>query len=1205
VLDRFFLLDRQRADLLPQGLYDPQLVALSVLVATVAAYLALQLADKARNSPTRGLRLAAVLSGALTLGAGVWAMHFIGMLAYQLCATVQYEPWITALSVLPSMGAAWVALTVLASPRQGWVRLLVGGVLMGVGIGLMHFGGMAAIRSQARLLYDPAWFLASLGIAVSLAVASLWVRHALRGQSRLGERGADLLAAGVMGAAISGMHYAAMQAAHFVGVEETVTGTALEQNLLLAMGVAFMAVVVSALAAGVSAALRHRQLFTALQRNEGELQAVFDVAVDGVLRLDGEGRITDANAAAAHILGGPREALLGQRLEALVPAAAGLMSQARAVTECSARRLDGAIVPLRLALGRAEAQGGAGVLRVAFLTDIGERQRVEQALKDSELQHRSLIANLPGVAVHGVHDFATGRTQLLFVSGGIEALSGWTAEELLDPSRGFDDLVHPADRAIGGSAGRAGKPRVGTYQLEYRILRRDGQVRWVSETGTVTPVRHSERYRVDALVLDVTEARLRNAEFAGVVAAIRRALVVVEFSLDGRVLHANDNFLHLFGYGPDELVGQPHTLLCLPGEPDTEAYAAHWAALRRGEFRSGEYERVGKDGRHILIQATYNPILDTEGRPLRIVKFVTDLTDRHRLEQDLRQAKERAEQAAEAKSSFLANMSHEIRTPMNAIIGFTEVVLDGELPDSARRHMQTVQRSARSLLGLLNDILDTAKMDQGAMQLEQRAFSLAQLGQDVLQTLDLSASRKGLALTLSLDPALPPALLGDPLRVRQILLNLAGNAVKFTERGEVRLSARPLTDGRIELAVQDTGIGIPADRLASIFDPFAQADATMTRRFGGTGLGTTIARQLTQLMGGEIGVESTLGEGSRFWVRIPFTVAEEALPAAAHGGALTALPPLRLLVADDVPENLHLLELRLGAMGHQVATATNGAQALQRLKDGAFDLALLDVQMPEMDGLQACRAWRAHEAALGRARLPVIALTASAMQDDREQTALAGMDGFATKPIDWAALTAEMARVLGLTATVTAPKPPAGAEGAGLLPPGHDWTEGIRRWGDARLLHQQLQRFLADVLGRWPDGREDAAWAHRLRGTLANLGHTALGPTLQALEQGDSASGSAEAWATVRASLHTLQAALQAQSPAAPATPAAPAHPWSRDDAQALDAALARSELPDALVQRVMAGLDPARAARLDAALGDFEFEEARALLARWMEEIA
>ncbi|WP_374432837.1 MHYT domain-containing protein [Inhella sp.] len=1196
MLDRFFLLEAHRGQILPQGDYDLRLVALSLLVAAVASYFALQLADKARSSPTPGLRRGALLVGAVTLGAGVWSMHFIGMLAYQVCTTVRYEPWLTALSVLPAMAAAWVALRVLASARQSRVGLLGGGVLMGVGIGLMHFGGMAAIRSNALLRYDPAWFLASLLIAVGLAVTALWVRHALERRPGLGARSADLLAALVMGGAISGMHYAAMRAAHFVGLEEQVSGSALEQNLGLAMGVAFMAVVVSALAALVSAALRHRQLFMALQRNESQLQALFDVAVDGVLRMDAAGTILDANAAALQIFGARREDLVGQTLEHWVPAAAELRPRGRAVAECSGRRRDGSLIPLRLALGHAEAGGGEAAMGVAFVTDISERRRVERALQDSEQEHRSLIANLPGVAAHGVHDFASGRTELRFVSEGIEALSGWRADELVGAAQGLDLLVHPDDLAVGGSLARRGPPRLGNYQLEYRILRRDGQVRWVAETGTLSALPDSPLCRVDALVLDVTEARLRNAEFAGVLAAIRRALVVVEFDLDGCIVHANERFLQLFGYSAEELLGRHHRLLCLPMELHSPAYREHWAALRRGEVRSGEYERVGRDGRPVWIQATYNPILDAAGKPLRIVKFITDLTDRHRLEQDLRQAKVRAELAADAKSAFLANMSHEIRTPMNAIIGFTEVVLDGELPADARRHMQTVQRSARALLGLLNDILDTAKMEQGAMTLEQRPFSLAQLCQDVVQTLGLNARRKGLALTLDLDPALPTQVLGDPLRVRQVLMNLAGNAVKFTEQGEVKLSAHPLDDGRVELAVRDTGIGIAPDRLEHIFDPFAQADATMSRRFGGTGLGTTIARQLCELMGGEIGVESTLGQGSRFWVRLPLAATDEEPQAAHTARERVTLPPLRILVADDVPENLSLLELRLRSMGHEVVTAVHGVQALQRLDEGRFDLALLDVQMPEMDGLQVCRALRERERQSG-AHLPVIALTASAMQGDRDLTEQAGMDGFATKPIDWPDLTAEIARVLGLQPQPAEPAATAAQPEAALLPPGHDWSEGLRRWGDARLLREQLQRFLADALARWPAGQEDAAWAHRLRGTLANLGYGVLSAPLLALEQG-AASDPATAWVGLRAQLQALWAALPAAANPEPSPSAPQPRQPEPADLQALDQALAQGELPEPLIQRILAALGPQRGQALETALADFEFEQARRLLA-------
>ncbi|MEJ1937223.1 PAS domain S-box protein, partial [Nostoc sp. NIES-2111] len=328
--------------------------------------------------------------------------------------------------------------------------------------------------------------------------------------------------------------------------------------------------------------------------------------------------------------------------------------------------LDGRQLPLRLAIGQSQAEGEA--LRVAFIADISERRRLEQALADSEQQLRGLITNLPGAVIHARHAPDTGRTRLLFVSDAAEALTGWSARELMAGTPAPEALVHADDRSEPGRPGRRVLPVRGAYQQEYRIVRRDGEVRWLAETGTVTPGRAGEEARVDAFVRDVTESRLRNAEFAGVLAAIRRALVVIEFDLDGHITHANDNFLALTGYRADELLGQHHRMLCLPGEAAGADYAEHWAALRRGEVRSGEYERIGKDSRRIWIQATYNPILDAADQPMRIVKFITDLTERHGLMNDLPDPRERAEQAAAAKSSFLANMIHEIRTPMNAII---------------------------------------------------------------------------------------------------------------------------------------------------------------------------------------------------------------------------------------------------------------------------------------------------------------------------------------------------------------------------------------------------------------------------------------------------------------------------------------------------------------------------------------------------------
>jgi len=1063
---RFFLLDPPPPDQLLTGSHDPWLVGLSVLVAVITSYVALALSDRAREAHRRQLRIVAVAAGALSLGGGVWTMHFIGMLAFQFCGRVDYDPVWTLGSMVPSLGAAWFALRGLTHARVSARKLVLGGVWMGSGIGLMHYGGMAAVRSAAQLRYDPMWFMASIVVAVVLATTALWLHHALRRRLHVDRRLRTLVAACVLGGAISGMHYTAMGAARFVGLAEA--NAQMPMHLELAMAVALIALVVSVTAVGLNAALVQRQLMRDRMRSEARLQALVNTAVDGVVRMDAKGVIVAANQAAETIFGLPQAALLGRALADLVPAMAQQSGHFAGVIERSARRSDGQPLLLRLAIGHSDLEG--------------ERQSV-------------------------------------------------------------------------------------------------------------------------AFVTDITEAQRRQAELEGVQAAIRRALVVVEFDLDGHILRANDAFLALTGHTAESLFGQHHRILCLAAEAVSPAYAEHWAALRRGEFRTGDFERVGRDGRPIWIRATYNPILDADGQPLRIVKFVNDLTERHVMEQDLRQAKARAEQAAASKSTFLANMSHEIRTPMNAIIGFSEVALDGDLTADARQHLQTIHRSARSLLGLLNDILDTAKLDHGAVELERRDFSLRQVCGDVMVTLQIGAERKGLSLSLAVADDVPAYHRGDPLRLQQILLNLVGNAIKFTEHGSVSLAAHRLDSGVVEVAVQDTGIGIAADRIERIFDPFAQADATMTRRFGGTGLGTTIARQLVQLMGGEIGVSSSPGQGSRFWFRLPLPEGQAPASTARPTAAAAPLPPLRILAADDVPENLRLLELKLGAMGHTVVLAHDGQEALDRMKAGGLDLALLDVQMPRLDGLQACRLFRAHETSQGDAHLPVLALTASASDDDRSLTGDAGMDGFVVKPIDWPVLLSEMARVLGLTVTAVAPAPVSAEAAEPALPETVDWPQALARWGDVALWREQLRRFLTNALATWTSSAHDAAGAHRLRGASANFGLAPLAAACQALEQGRH--HDAAAWQALHTRLVALQAALSvlATEPAPKADAALQA--WPSDAAAALVEALARGELPDGAYRQVLDALPTAQRERLREAMDGFDFDQAQTLIARYAQELA
>ncbi len=588
-------------------------------------------------------------------------------------------------------------------------------------------------------------------------------------------------------------------------------------------------------------------------------------------------------------------------------------------------------------------------------------------------------------------------------------------EAIKSQSLEFDQVL---DLPIGQSKLKIGVNRGSNFQSV-----RGTTNAWVGFCGaiisllltTVVVTLRNSRARAQAIA-DQKTAQLESNEKA-LLETQERYQLAVQGSSDGiwdwnlktGELYLSPRWKRILGYDDHELLNRPETWAQLVHEGDrAEALSGLRTYLKfGGSFYQFEHRLRHKDGSYRWVYNRGSALRTADGKAYRMAGSITDITDRKKEERELIAAKEEAISGAQAKSEFLANMSHEIRTPINGIIGMTGLLLDTNLSEQQREYMETVNRSADSLLAIINDILDFSKVEAGKLELELIDFDLNNLMEDVAKGMTFSAQQKGIDLQLGIEVSSRDLVKGDPGRLRQVLNNLISNAIKFTPKGTVKVRLRELpSDDRnsrnLRFEIEDTGIGIPPETLSRLFRAFSQADASTNRRFGGTGLGLSISKHLVELMGGEIGVLSQEGRGSQFWFQMKLKKADPNALVAAQ--VSTPAPsaandrPVRVLVAEDNPVNQKVALAVLKKLGYRAHAVGNGNEVLDALREMPFDLILMDCQMPVMDGYETTGIIRTSQT-LGLQAIPIVAMTANALKGDREKCLAAGMDDYVSKPV--------------------------------------------------------------------------------------------------------------------------------------------------------------------------------------------------------------
>ena len=941
-----------------------------------------------------------------------------------------------ALTGVSSLGVVYAGGIVMQHLAQAAVAMLLGyGAL-----GLICWVAWRAPIARARALLAPVMLGGMLAVAV-VCVASGWglltpgltfLSLAVLLSHLAGSRRMALAATAMALALVIGLGLAELLGLLGMAARAGVPPVG-SRGIVLVAAILTGAVLGAALARllrrNLQEASAREQHLRALAGTEARYQDLFQRLPTALLMLR-DGEIVEANAAAAHLLGYPTPAaMVGQPLRQADPPAAGDADTGAAAASATDTATDtdtqllttsGRPVPVRLLSMPAQHRGQPA--RLSICIDESAPRAAAQALARSQHLLAQVVALSPDVIT--LTEIASGR--LVMVNDSFSRLLG-----------------HPRAQSEGRLSTELGVWRDPADRDRLAAeLRQHGQVhdrlvQFVTRQGQAQPLLVSgvrfESEGVAYLLLngrDITEATRVQQEREAILA---HASVGIAFTRDRHFVLANARFEQMYGWGPGGLVGRPIATLWDDAAHFKALSEAVGPALLRGEAIDVERQGQRHDGSRFRVRLRAQAIDPRQPTTSGTIWIAEDVSQAYQAELDLARARDAAEAANRAKSAFLANTSHEIRTPLHGVLGLARLAREPGLPAARRQlYLDQLTESAQLLSAIISDILDVAKIEAGRLQLETAPFDLRALLQSLQQVYAALAHGQGLGFTLQIDPALPAWVLGDALRVRQVLVNFLQNALKFCAQGQVGLVVSVMAGpgGWLRFEVHDTGPGIPPEIQARLFEPFTQADVSTTRRFGGTGLGLSICRELAGLMGGQVGLSSLAGQGSRFHAELPLPAA--AAPAlalaAAAPQASQRLQGLRVLLVEDNPVNLLVGVAVLERWGVQVTEATDGAAALRALDAAAaagrpIAVVLMDLQMPGMSGFETTRALRQRHPA---AQLPVIALTAAALVSERERALAHGMTDFLSKPLDPQRLLEALLRALP-EGSSPSPVQPAGA----------------------------------------------------------------------------------------------------------------------------------------------------------------------------------